>query len=527
MAEETLDISDTSLGSGSPSLSKVAGMAMKHYDELGKETAGDKQLKSDISELRTSLKDRKMPEPPPEVQLPKPPEQKQTSAMEAFGSFASLLGVFGGFFTKTPLVTSLEASTAAMNAIHRNDAETYKAAMDQWKTQTDYALKIGDYQMRRYEDILSNDKTSVDEKLNLIRMEASAVQNEHIQKAAQTNDLNTVERAVHDLMSIQQRSQENIDKMSVADQEYRKWLQSPEAQTANAQQKLAKHAEFMMADPETKAKVEKEEAETEKAKADAAKARKIAEGGGTLDDRTLTFMAEQVLSGDKSPYQNLGRGAQGSENIKALREKVMELAADRGIKGNQLAAINAEFAGIQSGERVLGNRTAQIGMAVSEAKMMAPLALQASQNVKRTQYPNLNAALLAAERGTGDENVVRLGIATNSLINIYARAISPTGVPTVSDKDHARELLSAAWSKGQFSAGVDQLLKEMNAASQAPGMVRKEFREAVTGGGTPVSEAAGTVPTGAPVHIKTDADYDRLPSGAEFIGPDNQRRKKP
>jgi len=88
---------------------------------------------------------------------------------------------------------------------------------------------------------------------------------------------------------------------------------------------------------------------------------------------------------------------------------------------------------------------------------------------------------LAVEQGTGDENVVRFGIAVNSLINIYARAINPVGQVTVSDKDHARELLSTAWSKGQFRNGIDQLQLEMNAAYKAPGAVRKELRNAVTG----------------------------------------------
>lgn len=501
-----LDISETSLGSGSPSLSKVAGMAMGQYEKDKKEYDANfdarketrKNLASDVEDMRTHLKDRQMPEPPPEVQLPKPPEQKQTSAMEAFGSMGSLVGLLFGAFTKTPFVTSIEASTAAMNAIHQNDSDTYKAAMDKWKTQSDYMLKVADYQQKRYHDILDNEKTSVDEKINLMRMETSLLQDENGQRAALTNDLGVIERAVHDRDLMAKQAQDAVDKMSVGDQEYKKWLQSPEAQAANPQQKIQKHSEFMMMDRQAAADVEYKESQTEKMKADAAKSRKTAEGGGTLDDRTVTFMAEQVLAGDKSPYQNLGRGAQGADNIKLLREKVMEIAQERGISGPQLAAINAEFAGITSGERVLGNRTAQIGMAVSEARKLAPLALEASEKVNRTKYPKLNEAILAGERGTGDENVVRFGIAVNSLINIYARAISPTGVPTVSDKEHARELLSTAWSKGQIRAGIDQLMKEMNAASQAPGMVRQEFRDAVTKEQPPVSGSIGTVPQSGP-----------------------------
>jgi hypothetical protein len=202
---------------------------------------------------------------------------------------------------------------------------------------------------------------------------------------------------------------------------------------------------------------------------------------GLLTDQEARFMARQYLAGDKSVFQNLGRGQQGSENIVRLRRAAHAEAVSMGMKPEQIAAKMAEFEGIKAGERTLGTRTANIEMAVTEAQQMAPLALEASQKVDRTQYPSLNKVLLAAEKGTGDENVVRLGVATNSLVNIYARAINPTGVPTVSDKEHARELLASAWSKGQYQAGVDQLMKELAAARKSPGIVRKEFSNAVTG----------------------------------------------
>ena len=202
-----------------------------------------------------------------------------------------------------------------------------------------------------------------------------------------------------------------------------------------------------------------------------------------LSDEDARFMAEQYLAGDRTVVQNMGRGAQGGENIIRFRRAISQVAKEKGMKGPDVAAKIAEFEGVKAGERTLGNRTANIEMAVTEAQNMAPLALQASEKVDRTKYPTLNAALLAAEKGAGGEDVVRLGVATNSLINIYARAISPTGVPTVSDKDHARELLSSAWSKGQYKAGVDQLMQELSAARKAPGSVRKEFREAVSTGG--------------------------------------------
>ncbi|WP_146014364.1 hypothetical protein [Paraburkholderia rhynchosiae] len=195
-----------------------------------------------------------------------------------------------------------------------------------------------------------------------------------------------------------------------------------------------------------------------------------------LSDDDRKFMARQYLAGDKSVLQNLGRGAQGARDIVAVRRAIREEAEARGMKPDEVASTIAEFEGLKAGERSLGTRTAQAGMAVNEASQFADLALQSSQKVDRSKYPSLNKVLQAAEKGTGDPAIVQFGAYNNSLINAYARAISPSGTPTVSDKDHAREMLSTAYSKGQYAAVVAAMKQEMSAAMKSPGMVREEFR---------------------------------------------------
>lgn len=210
---------------------------------------------------------------------------------------------------------------------------------------------------------------------------------------------------------------------------------------------------------------------------------KSAQTQSSIPPDTLNWMARQAWTGDMSVLQGLGYSQQGANNRIALRNEIQKVGVQMGKTPEELAAKNAEFFGTKAGQRTLGTRSANIEMAVSEAQQMAPLALDASSKVSRTEYPTLNALLLAAEKGTGGENVTRLGIATNSLINIYARAINPQGVATVSDKDHARELLAAAWSNGQYAAGIDQLMKELEAARRSPGIVREGFRSTITGVG--------------------------------------------
>lgn len=212
--------------------------------------------------------------------------------------------------------------------------------------------------------------------------------------------------------------------------------------------------------------------------------------GALLDDDTTKALAEQYIAGDTSVMSNLGRGKQGAENIVKLRQEIVRQNQAKGGTGADLAASNAEYKGIQAGERALGTRTANVSMAVNEAQQFAGLALKASNDMPRGEFVPVNKALQSYQANTGDPKIRSFGAFNNSLINAYARAISPSGTPTVSDKDHAREMLSTADSKEQYAAVVGAMQQEMAAAQKSPGSVRGEFREAVA----PKSAASGALP---------------------------------
>ena len=211
----------------------------------------------------------------------------------------------------------------------------------------------------------------------------------------------------------------------------------------------------------------------------------------TLNEPTLRRMAEQYLAGDKSVFTNLGRGAQGAANVVALREMVGTVAEERGMKGGDIARVIGEFEGFKAGQRTMGNRSASVLMAATEAGKMANLVLETSDLVDRTDFPSLNSLLIAVRKGTGDPNVIKLNTAINSFINIYARAIAPTGQgATVSDKDHAREMLEQAYADGQVEGAIDIMLREIQLAKETPGEVKKTFGDQMGYGGGGTKEPA-------------------------------------
>jgi hypothetical protein len=213
----------------------------------------------------------------------------------------------------------------------------------------------------------------------------------------------------------------------------------------------------------------------------------------TLDPDTLTTMAQQYLAGDKSVMQNLGRGAQGAANIVALRQAITKEAKAAGMTGPQIAAKMADYQGLTAGMRTSANISARVENAISEAKELAPLAIEAGRNVARSGFLPFGKAGVMFNTQTNDPELKKFVTANNGLVSAYAGAMARGQKPTVSDYDHAREILLAAQSQQAYEATVNQMFAEMNAASRAPQNVRSHLRDQI-GGGSHASPAAGDHP---------------------------------
>ncbi len=204
----------------------------------------------------------------------------------------------------------------------------------------------------------------------------------------------------------------------------------------------------------------------------------------TADDlpaEAVSSMAAQYLAGDKTVMQNLGRGAQGSKNIVRLRTEIAKQMGAQGLTGPDVAATMAQYAGDVAASRTAGTRMAQVDLAVHEAKRVLPLARAASMSLPRSSFMPFSRAQQAVRSGTNDPRLRKFVAANNALVNVYARAISPVGGGTVSDKEHARELLDTAYDDKSYQAVLNTMAAEMRAALAAPADVRADLRRSITG----------------------------------------------
>lgn len=202
-------------------------------------------------------------------------------------------------------------------------------------------------------------------------------------------------------------------------------------------------------------------------------------GGGLLTPEALTFTAKQYLAGDRQAAQGYARNA--TARI-ALQNAIVDEAMKQGMSPKSVAAQMAEYAGTVAGSRTIGQRAANISLAATEAQEMLGIVKEASDQFKRTSFIPFNMALKAYETNTGSPEITNFGASLNALVNVYARAINPTGVPTVSDKEHARAVINSVQSPEQVDGVLNIIRRELEIAKKAPGTVREATRQSITGG---------------------------------------------
>lgn len=199
---------------------------------------------------------------------------------------------------------------------------------------------------------------------------------------------------------------------------------------------------------------------------------------GELTPETRDFAANLVAQGGAMPSLGMGKAAA------KMRSEILSRAAQIATEGGGSAAAGAAdvlankagLTGRAAEERVLGSQGANVALASSEARKMIELAKGYSAAIDRTQYPSINAIQNAVNKGTGDKNIVALNTALNSLVNSYARAINPKGIATVSDKNHAREIVNANYANGQLDTIFNVMDEEMKAAQESTGAARASLR---------------------------------------------------
>lgn len=150
-------------------------------------------------ELLSKLAEEKPPAPP-EIAKPEAPPKAAglPDPLQSFGSFASVLGIFGGLLSRRPLTASLKAATAAIQGIKQGNQEAFQRNFDEWKEQSDYAAKVSDWQYQRYRTVLEQNKGNHDQIMSQLQVLASLDQDATALHTIRSGDLGLFEKMMDD-----------------------------------------------------------------------------------------------------------------------------------------------------------------------------------------------------------------------------------------------------------------------------------------------------------------------------------------
>ena len=236
---------------------------------------------------------------------------------------------------------------------------------------------------------------------------------------------------------------------------------------------------------------------------------RLAKEGAGLDPAENAAISKAIIEGRLDPNRVNGRNA-----------KILATTLLANPEANVLE-LGVSAAGATAAERSLAGQTAKMSTAANEANKMVGVVRGLSDKVDRTEFPTLNAISNAVAKGTGNKEIVQLNTSINALVNSYARAISPTGAPTVSDKNHAREIINSAYSQGQLGAILDVMQQEMAISREAAGTASTELkasREAARGRPAAAAATAGRPSgVGADWTFMTDAKGNKA-----WVSPDQK-----
>lgn len=237
----------------------------------------------------------------------------------------------------------------------------------------------------------------------------------------------------------------------------------------------------------------------------------------SLSPEEVKKFGEQLATGDTSVLTNIGRGAQSSANVLAVRKAAYDVMEARGQKPADLAMLNARYQGLKAAERASATQEMKMGAAAWEASNQADLALSLSDKLPRSRIVPFNAAVQKFEQNTSNEDMNAFASANNTFVNSYVRAISPTGISTDLVRKHAYDMLNTALSDSAYRKVVDVLKQEMRLAVVSPGQMLKQMEAEYKHNANPNEPAAPGMPTTQnPLTeksgvIKYDKDGNRIP----------------
>lgn len=448
------------------------------------------------------------------VESPPKPEDYHKMSMTYLGAMV-MLGAFGGKFIRNAANAPLAAFNGALQGWQEGNLEAYKEKSAEWKEKQQQVLDNNQARLDEYRTILEDRNASIQDQMLRVKLVAAKHQDKMMYDRADADNWTGVGQAYDQGVAVHEKAVAATDKIveqqtqvnDTAVERANQWkahLATPQGQQELAQLTPAQQfqikgfvntyadqdAPAQLPGPDTSGGVPAVEPPpgTEIPAATAPTARMPAELRSPSvehDPKKAAFQqlrretwaqhgreptSDEIAAGERKMHAP--RSAAGMSLAEFMEETRARTGADP--TSDEIRQFQAEQAATLSGARTMGAYGVKLGQASRAVDLFADQALDASRALPRGKWVLANKAIQAFQSGTSDPRVYDLGFALFSLVNAYARAINPQGVPRIEDKKHAETLLSTATSAEALAKVIARIKLEVAAEQEATEATREE-----------------------------------------------------
>lgn len=397
-----------------------------------------------------------MPQTPQQQKEPPPPDAKeyQKYSMEFAGAMA-VLGAVAGRFTRAPGGAALSAFGAALKGWKEGNLQAYEQASQKWEQETKRTIDNNKTVMEKYKLELQNRALNIDEQMSRIQLISAQYHDQMMYDASASKNYTLVAK-------IFEKNQEQTQKATDAAaklQEKRDEQKTKNEQSATYWLSPDGQARLQQLSPAQQAGVKQ-----------------------LIDLYGQKAVGKSVIANDR---------AQFIQEFKDAHNGTAPTSA-------QTTAWENSRKGSAAEETAVGRRAGGIALAVQEAHDTIPNVMALAEQNAGKGYATWNAIENKWKVEKGDPGFAEYVQQMNALVNIYGRAVNG-GNATVSDKEHARDMLNPNMPLSAVRGAIKGFTREIDIAEQAPGKIRAKMRGEDQGGGAAPADAtppAAEIPAG-------------------------------
>lgn len=270
------------------------------------------------------------------------------------------------------------------------------------------------------------------------------------------------------------------------------------------------------------------------------KALKFANFDEGAQSELVDSLAQRLVKGDTTWKSGLARDP---GLIRAVEVRAAQLG--KGMEGGYNADTILQNRANQSGrvqeQATLGRSTANNTLYGNAAAATIDTAIQASRAVPRTDWVPVNRLIQGGEAIASDPKLAAFRTALMTTVNDYAKATTPAGTPTDSQRAHAYEVLNTAVGPEGVEAVLRMMHREIANTHRAIELTKKQLQSG-HGGDLPELTAPPADPSvpgsqgvgvwdaiknaagfgNKPVHVASPEEARKLAPGTVFTTPDGR-----